>query len=62
MNQSTEPIPYFNKASNRFKLKWSPKVETRFEKKQEMILPYANYAYKMVIEDNKELTPVYIHI
>lgn len=60
--QSTEPIPYFKKASNRFKLKWSPKEESDFEKAQEMILPFANYTYKMVNEDNIELTPVYIYI
>lgn len=60
--QSTEPIPYFKKASNRFKLKWGPMVETHFEKPQEIVLPFANYAYKMVKEDNKELTPVYVYI
>lgn len=60
--QSTEPIPYLKKASNRFKLKWGPKIEIRFEKDQEMILPFANYANKMVTENNKELTPIYIYI
>ena len=60
--QSIEPIPYFKRASNRFKLKWGPKVESQFEKNQEMILPFANYSYKMVNEDNIELTPVYIYI
>ncbi|PTM04517.1 MAG: hypothetical protein DA407_12965 [Bacteroidetes bacterium] len=60
--QSTEPIPYFKKASNRFKLKWAPKDDTRFEEAQEMILPFANYAYKIFTEDSVELTPVYIYI
>lgn len=59
--QSTEPIPFNKQASNRLKLIWEP-IESNFEEEQNMILPFANYSYKMVSEDNKELTPIYIHI
>lgn len=59
--QSTEPIPYKKDANSRLKLIWEPE-SPQFNNQQSMILPFANYAYKMVSEDNKELTPIYIYI
>lgn len=60
--RSTIPLPYQKKAETRLELVWGPEQKTRFEEDQKMILPFANYTYKMVNKDNKELTPIYIHI
>ncbi|WP_452223620.1 hypothetical protein [Lacinutrix chionoecetis] len=60
--QSDTAIAYSKKASKRLKLIWTTKEESRFQEAQSMILPFANYTYKMVTEDSKELTPVYIYI
>lgn len=60
--QSKTPLAYKKKAGDRLKLIWGPKNKNKHQEDQEMILPYANYEYKMVNKDNKELTPIYIHI
>jgi len=60
--RSKEPMPYFKKASDRFKLKWQSKEVPRLQDPRQMVLPFPNYAYKMVDEDNNELTPIYIYI
>lgn len=60
--QSTEPIPYSKKATDRFRLNWDDSQKGPFKHEEKMTLPYPNCAYKMVNEDNKELTPVYIYI
>lgn len=60
--RSKDTIAYSKKASNRLKLIWSGDQDNRFEEEQSMVLPFANYAYKMISVDNKELTPIYIYI
>lgn len=60
--QSKIPLAYTKKAHKRLVLKWGPKQRSSHEKIHKMILPFANYEYKMVNLDNKELTPIYIHI
>ncbi len=60
--QSKIPLPYKKKARKCLQLEWGPKQESPLEDNQKMILPFANYKYKTVNKDNKELTPIYIHI
>ena len=60
--QSKIPLAYTKKAQKRLELKWGPKQRSNLVEGQKMTLPFANYKYKMVNQDNKELTPIYIHI
>ncbi|MEM5567083.1 hypothetical protein WNY78_18320 [Psychroserpens sp. AS72] len=60
--RSNIPLPYFKKAQKRLELEWESKQISNQQDNQKMILPYANYLYKMVDNDNKELTPIYIYI
>lgn len=60
--ESKDIIPFFKFATDRLMLSWTNNQPISFENEQTMVLPYPNYAYKMVNEDNKELTPVYIYI
>jgi len=60
--QSKTPLAYTKIAQKRLEFRWGPKQKSNLVKGQKMTLPFANYEYKMVNKDNKELTPIYIHI
>jgi hypothetical protein len=60
--RSKTPLPYAKKAQKRLELKWGSEQISNLERAKTMILPFANYQYKMVNMDNKELTPIYLHI
>ena len=60
--QSTDPIAYQDKASDRLQLQWGPIGENRFEEPQHLTLPFADYAHRIIDGDEKETTPIYIHI
>ena len=59
--QSESPIAFQKKADNRLQLIWGPETSS-FNEKHSIILPFANFKYKMVDQANNELTPIYIHI
>jgi len=60
--KSVTPIPYYKRASDRLHLIWEDPEKESFQQEQRKVLRFANYTYKMVNEDNKELTPIYIRI
>lgn len=60
--ESVAPIAYQNRASDRLTLQWDPDDELRFEESQRLVLPFAHYAHKTIDGDNREITPIYIHI
>ena len=59
--QSETPIAYHKRASERLKLFWKD-PGSALQNEHSMVLPFGNYAYKLVNRDNKELTPIYIHL
>ena len=60
--QINAPMPFMKRSDGRFVLEVTPPEGQQHLEKFEMVLPYATYAYKMVDENNIELTPIYIYI
>ena len=59
--ESKNIIPFVKTGTGRLRLLWTP-IGSPFEEGQSMVLPFADCRYRMINDDNKEVTPVYIHV